>query len=279
MNPVVSRKGRAEPICTLSDRVFCEPLFSGPEFTGIRSCQAFRRVKWESIIPIPNGIVITPKPNLLFKSKTRRNRTFAGLPFRRNKVWRRVEIANSQPLKRSSRNTLSQNMEDTTGLVKNPESTYVIKFQDCDPLGHLNNVRYLDIFLNAREEHTMKYYALNLMELLRQHQTAWVVTNHHIAYLRPADHGRTVHILTRIIHFDNSTIILESLMLNENRSKLKSLLWTTFRYVSTVTGRPTDHSDDLMDLLEELDLEEMHYDPDGFQERIKYLSKQLKETE
>jgi acyl-CoA thioester hydrolase len=164
-------------------------------------------------------------------------------------------------------------------LPKNPESTYVIRFQDCDPLGHLNNVRYLDVFLNAREEHTLKYYALNLMQLLKQHRTAWVVTNHQIAYLRPADHSETVHILTRIIHFDNSTIVVESVMLNESRSKLKSVLWTTYRYISAETGKATDHSDDIMDLLEELDDDAIYYDPDGFQERIKRLSKQLKANE
>lgn len=170
-------------------------------------------------------------------------------------------------------------MGNGTPLVKTPESSYVIKFQDCDPLGHLNNVRYLDIFLNAREEHTLKHYALNLMEVLKQHRTAWVVTNHQIAYIRPADHGKTVQLQSRIIHFDNSTIVVESIMLNESRSKLKSVLWTTFRYVSTETGRPTDHTDDLMDLLEELDDDAIYYDPDGFQERIKRLSKQLKETQ
>ncbi|MBK0403343.1 acyl-CoA thioesterase [Adhaeribacter sp. BT258] len=170
-------------------------------------------------------------------------------------------------------------METNKRLPKTPESTYVIRFQDCDPLGHLNNVRYLDVFLNAREEHTLKHYALNLMQLLQQHRTAWVVTNHQIAYLRPAGHSETVHLQTRIIHFDNSTIVVESVMLNETRSKLKSVLWTTYRYISTETGKATDHSDDLMDLLEVLDDDAIYYDPDGFQERIKRLSKQLKETE
>src|SRR5688572_32344147 len=170
-------------------------------------------------------------------------------------------------------------MKNNQPLVKTPESTYVIRFQDCDPLGHLNNVRYLDIFLNSREEHTMKYYALNLMQLLKQHRTAWVVTNHQVAYVRPADHGETVHIQTRIIHFDNSTIVVESVMLDETRSKLKSLLWTTYRYISTENGKLTDHSDDLMDMLEELDEEDISYDPDGFQQRIKKLSRQLKQAE
>jgi acyl-CoA thioester hydrolase len=170
-------------------------------------------------------------------------------------------------------------MEKNSMLPKSPESSYVIRFQDCDPLGHLNNVRYLDVFLNAREEHTLKHYALNLMQLLKQYRTAWVVTNHQIAYIRPADHGKMVHIQTRIIHFDNSTIVVESVMLNENRTKLKSVLWTTYRYISIETGKPTDHSDDIMDLLEQLDDDDISYDPDGFQERIKKLSRQLKATE
>ncbi len=167
-------------------------------------------------------------------------------------------------------------MENNTALVQNPESSYVIKFQDCDPLGHLNNARYLDVFLNAREEHTLQHYALNLMDMLKQHRTAWVVTNHQIAYIRPADHGKTVRLQTRIIHFDNSTIVVESLMLNQDRTKLKSLLWTTYRYISLETGKPTDHSDDLMDLLEQLDDDHDSYDEDGFQDRIKKISRALK---
>ena len=170
-------------------------------------------------------------------------------------------------------------MENNSRLEKNPETTYVIKFQDCDPLGHLNNVRYLDVFLNAREEHTMQHYALNLMQLLKEHRTAWVVTNHQIAYIRPADHGKTVKIQTRIIHFDNTTVMIESLMLNQDGTKLKSVLWTTYRYISTETGKTTDHTDDLMDLLDNLDMDDIEYDPDGFQERIRKISKQLKETQ
>ena len=169
-------------------------------------------------------------------------------------------------------------MADNTELVKVPETTTFIRFQDCDPLGHLNNVRYLEMFLNAREEQTREHYALNLLELSERHKATWVVTNHQIAYIRPANLGKTVHIQTRLIHFDNSTIVIESAMLNADRSKLKSVLWTTLRYISLETGKPTDHPDDVMDLLEQLDTNDMHYDEDGFQERIKALSKKLKEN-
>lgn len=33
------------------------------------------------------------------------------------------------------------------------KSTAKIRFIDCDPIGHLNNSKYLDYMLNAREDH------------------------------------------------------------------------------------------------------------------------------
>ena len=35
-------------------------------------------------------------------------------------------------------------------LIQTPETIHRVHFQDCDMLGHLNNARYLDYFLNAR---------------------------------------------------------------------------------------------------------------------------------
>jgi len=32
------------------------------------------------------------------------------------------------------------------------ESRAIIRFQDCDPLRHLNNAKYFDYFYNARED-------------------------------------------------------------------------------------------------------------------------------
>ena len=41
-------------------------------------------------------------------------------------------------------------------------STAVIRFQDCDPYAHLNNGRYLDYFMNAREDQLLKMYGFNI---------------------------------------------------------------------------------------------------------------------
>ena len=169
--------------------------------------------------------------------------------------------------------------DPSPNLVKEPESTYFVHFQDCDALQHLNNARYFDYFLNAREEHTHRYYQLNLMELARQLRANWVVTHHQIAYLKPADHGQTVVIQTRLIHFDNSRLVIEGVMLNEEKNQLKALLWTTMRFVSLETGKPTDHPDDLMDMLEQLDVAHVSYDEDGFQSRVKQVNRQARGKE
>ncbi|MBO0356869.1 acyl-CoA thioesterase [Hymenobacter sp. BT186] len=162
-------------------------------------------------------------------------------------------------------------------LLRTPETTHRVHFQDCDMLGHLNNARYLDYFLNAREEHTTRHYALNLGELSREQGAAWVITKHHISYLRPAVHAEVVLIRTQLIHFDNSNLVVEMQMLSEDGQRLKALLWSEMAFVSVKSATRSEHSDALMDMLEELDVEEVQYDADGFDERVKHLRKQLKQ--
>ena len=161
-------------------------------------------------------------------------------------------------------------------LLRTPESRHRIFFQDCDQLGHLNNARYLDYFLNAREQHTLEHYALNLGQLAREQQSAWVVTKHQISYLRPANHAEEVLIRTQLIHFDNSTLVVEMQMLDAAGQQLKALLWSEMTFVSTATGRRSDHADALMDLLELLDVESVSYEADGFDERVRTLRKHLR---
>jgi acyl-CoA thioester hydrolase len=162
-------------------------------------------------------------------------------------------------------------------LVQTPETTHRIHFQDCDMLGHLNNARFLDYFLNAREEHTIQHYALNLGELAREQNAAWVITKHHLSYLRPAVHGELVRIRTQLIHFDNSNLVVEMQMLSEDGQRLKALLWSEMAFVAARTGTRSEHSDALMDMLEELDVQHVDYDPDGFDERVKAVRKQFKQ--
>ena len=161
-------------------------------------------------------------------------------------------------------------------LVQTPETTYRVHFQDCDMLGHLNNARYLDYFLNAREDHTTEYYAVNLGQLAREQNAAWVITKHHISYLKPARQGVRVRILSQLIHFDNSNLVLEMQMRNEEGTHLLALLWSEMTFVTMPAGTRTDHANAMMDLLDQLDVEDVSYDPDGFDDRVKEVRQQLK---
>lgn len=49
-------------------------------------------------------------------------------------------------------------------------STAIIAFSDCDPFGHLNNARYIDYFLNAREQQIKEAYDLSLAEWAKKEE-------------------------------------------------------------------------------------------------------------
>ena len=161
-------------------------------------------------------------------------------------------------------------------LVQSPETRHRVHFQDCDMLGHLNNARYLDYFLNAREDHSTEHYKLNMGELAREQSAAWVITKHHISYLKAAQQGAMVRICSQLIHFDNSSLVLEMQMRSEDGLRLLALLWSEMAFVTTPGGTRTDHSNALMDLLDDLDVDAVSYDPDGFDERVKEVRQQLK---
>ncbi|QMU26973.1 acyl-CoA thioesterase [Adhaeribacter radiodurans] len=165
---------------------------------------------------------------------------------------------------------------DAENIVKSPETKLFVRFQDCDALGHLNNVRYFDYFLNTREEHTRYYYALNLLELSKKYQANWVVTHHQTAYLRPADLGENIIIQTQLVHFDENSIVIEGTMFNEARTHLKSLLWTTMRYVSMATGRSTEHPAELLEMINAIQVKEVEHRPEGFQKRLSEITQGIK---
>lgn len=140
-------------------------------------------------------------------------------------------------------------------MDKHPKSRVIVRFQDCDAFGHLNNARYIDYFLNARDDHLRDYYRFDLTQHARTHRANWVVTRHEIAYLRPAFPGETVTIQTGLIHATEDTTKVEGLMFDEAAETLKAALWTTFRYVDLSSGRPSRHPDEVLALLDDISLD------------------------
>ncbi len=150
-------------------------------------------------------------------------------------------------------------------LIKEPQSLVVARFQDCDPFGHLNNARYIDYFLNARQDQLLEHYNFRTYE--PNMQASWVVRTTQIAYLRPVAAMEEVLIRTRLIHFAETSLVVEGLMLDKDARSLKALIWFDFVYISLVNGRPAKHPDELTQRFASVVISET-YDPDGFKRRV-----------
>lgn len=133
--------------------------------------------------------------------------------------------------------------------AKETESRVIIRFQDCDPLRHLNNAKYFDYFYNAREDQVPKLYGLEVMDFYKAYKAAWVVYQHQIAYIRPAMVGEWVRMMSRLIYYNENTIVLEYYMTNDAEDELKTVLWSTMKYVDVKTGKSTSHEGKVLDFL------------------------------
>ena len=131
-------------------------------------------------------------------------------------------------------------------LQKTWESKHLIRFPDCDPFNHLNNSRYLDYFINAREDHLIKFHQFNIYELAREKGISWVVSKNQIVYLKPALLMEMVVIQTTLARMDEREILVEMMMWNTDKTILKSFLWTNFVHFNLRTQRREIHSAELI---------------------------------
>ena len=137
-------------------------------------------------------------------------------------------------------------------LPKLLESTTTVRFQDCDPFNHLNNAKYIDYFMNAREDQVLEAYGLDIYELGRTTGMAWVVAYNQVAYVHPAVLMEKVRITTQIIEVTPKWMTVEFQMFNKDSNRIKSLMWTKFVYVNLRTGSPVSHSDEFMEMFDQV---------------------------
>jgi len=167
-------------------------------------------------------------------------------------------------------------LDTSKSYATETKSRTIIRFQDCDPLQHLNNAKYFDYFFNAREDQVPKLYGVEIRDLISRFDAIWVVYNHHIAYLRSAMLGEWVSIRTRLIWYNDNTVVVEYIMLDEQETHIKTVLWTTLKYVSMKTSKTTAHSDELTEYLEIIRHKGVAYDANQFDARVKDLKEQVK---
>lgn len=139
------------------------------------------------------------------------------------------------------------------------QSFYTIRFPDCDPFGHLNNSRYIDYLLNAREDHLKDFYQLSLDSFYKK-GLGWMVSSHQIHYVRPALYNERVCIQSLLIGMGESHLLVEMTMWDESLKICKAILWTRFVAVNLKTGRKEIHEPEFAEFAKsvlhaEIDLE------------------------
>lgn len=130
------------------------------------------------------------------------------------------------------------------------ETKTKVRFQDCDPFNHLNNAKYLDYFMNAREDQLLEHYNVDIFKMAKTELKSWVVTSNQIAYLKPTFTMEDIIIESQLIQYTDKSLKVEMRMYNQSKTELKSLYWVNFVHFDLAIQRPTVHSDELMQLFE-----------------------------
>ncbi len=147
-----------------------------------------------------------------------------------------------------------------------PTSTTDIRFSDCDPFGHLNNARFLDYFLHAREVHLKQAYRMELRTFYKD-GLSWFIGSHEIVYLKPAHYGETVHIESTMLRAADDHLLVEMLMTNAKNTHIKAIVWTKFIPVNIKTGKREPHPAAVMEFVASLENKEAGA-TNNIQERI-----------
>ena len=157
-----------------------------------------------------------------------------------------------------------------------PFSYYTIRFGDCDLFAHLNNARYLDYFINAREDHLKEAYGVDLTHYYQQ-GISWLVATHQITYVRPAAYNERVFISSTLIELSTDLLLVEMIMTDEKQSHVKAFLWTKFIPINVKTGRKESHPESFMEFAKSI-LNEETNSAEGYQKRLQDIIRKIKEN-
>ncbi len=155
-------------------------------------------------------------------------------------------------------------------MNKEVSTTVKIRFSDCDPIGHLNNVKYLEYMLNAREDHVEEFYNFTYEEYLKKTGCTWIAIQNEIAYLKEVKANTKVIISSKTIEMTDRVSKVEILMKSEDEKTINAVLWITVIYFNMRTRQseilPSDDKEFFGQFLVELEEKE-------FKDRVIYFRK------
>lgn len=137
-------------------------------------------------------------------------------------------------------------------------STARVRFQDADPFNHLNNGKYIDYMMNAREDQVEAFYGLNLMDIAKSEGVGWVVATNQIAYINAALTMENLYLDSQLMNFSDKHLDVEVRMWNADQTQLKAFMWVRFVHFDLRKKRVHQHADYMMDLFSEVALPTEH---------------------
>jgi len=155
---------------------------------------------------------------------------------------------------------------------KTLKSKAIIRFQDCDPFNHLNNGNYINYFMNHREDRLVEDYEIDVYGMATKMGKSWVSGSNQIAYLRPALTMETVSIESQLIKYTDSELYVEMRMYNEEKTQLKSVIWSSFVHFNLMKQKREIHDSKLMELFENILLP---LESKTFEDRIKNIKSKV----
>lgn len=147
-------------------------------------------------------------------------------------------------------------------------SEALIRFSDCDPIGHLNNQRYMDYFLNAREDHLRQYLAFDIYNYAQKEGKVWVMFQNQITYLKPVYYNHIVILTSRLFNMNEKSVHVEMQMIDKKSGNLNALVWMIAVHIDLRTNKSIPHPAEIQLMMEE-NLSPI--DQKDYQSRVKFF--------
>ncbi len=117
------------------------------------------------------------------------------------------------------------------------ESTFRVRYGECDALGHVNNTHYLRYMQEAAFDASAaagygvaRYASMNRL---------WVARQTEIEYLRPLRYGDTVIVKTWVVDFRRVSSRRRYELRHADSGEMVARALTDWAFIDSLTGRPT----------------------------------------
>lgn len=160
-------------------------------------------------------------------------------------------------------------------MEKEISSIVKVRFSDCDPIGHLNNVKYIEYMMNAREDHVESFYGFTYEDYIKETGCTWIAIQNEIAYLKEIRANKKVKITSKTIEITDRISKVEILMKSEDEKTIHSVLWLTVIYFNMRTRKSEPLTGDVRDRFEKF---LVTLDQKDFQSRVNYFRSENKKN-